>query len=259
MAVLERADRHRIALAGLQQPRRRDDAADRDLLAAARGRSRPGASSVVGSRLGGLVGGQQVGNRARAELLEVGGVGVDGVAGPEEAERFLLGRQQLGLRPGHRLGQRHGASRRRLRLRRSRRTGRPGPRSRSRCTRAPCSTAESMAAIEPRARHAQRQRLGAGGRRRHQRIERAGLDQRLEDALVRPGADRGLRTTGAATGCGRPAPCRTASIDSMAPSPTFLIAVRPKRTPCGVTVKRSSLSLMSGGSTGTPRSRHSPR
>ena len=45
----------------------------------------------------------------------------------------------------------------------------------------------------------------------------------------------------------------------MAPSPTFLIAASPKRTPSGVTVKRSSLALRSGGRIVTPSSRHSPR
>ncbi len=35
----------------------------------------------------------------------------------------------------------------------------------------------------------------------------------------------------------RPCDARTPRIDAMAPSPTFFTAVRPKRTPSGVTVK----------------------
>ncbi len=46
-------------------------------------------------------------------------------------------------------------------------------------------------------------------------------------------------------------------MDSMAVRPTFFTAARPKRIawPCGV--KFASLTLMSGGSTGMPISRHS--
>ncbi len=58
----------------------------------------------------------------------------------------------------------------------------------------------------------------------------------------------------------RPCAFRTSSSDWIAPSPTFLIAVRPNRTPWpGSTVKRIWLWLRSGGSIGTPRSRLSPR
>ena len=48
-------------------------------------------------------------------------------------------------------------------------------------------------------------------------------------------------------------------MEAMAPSPTFLTAVRPKRTPSGVTRKPIALALRSGASTGMPMSRHSPK
>ncbi len=50
--------------------------------------------------------------------------------------------------------------------------------------------------------------------------------------------------------CDGAEPARTSSIERMAPSPSPLIAVSPKRTPSGTTVKCRWLSLMSGGSTG---------
>ena len=45
----------------------------------------------------------------------------------------------------------------------------------------------------------------------------------------------------------------------MAPSPTFLTAPSPNRTPSGRTVNASSLLLTSGGRIGTRSSRHSWR
>ena len=90
-----------------------------------------------------------------------------------------------------------------------------------------------------------------------QRIERAGLDQALQHALVDEPqigvlAERVERIDPAEL----PA---NASIDSTAPSPTFLTAQSPNRTPSLTTENGSSLELMSGGRIGTPSSRHSPR
>ena len=51
----------------------------------------------------------EVGNGAGAELAEVGGVRVDGMAGPEQPDGLLLGIEQLDVAPGRRVGQRRRA------------------------------------------------------------------------------------------------------------------------------------------------------
>ena len=131
------------------------------------------------------------------------------------------------------------------------------PRSRFRCRRLPCSSAPSTAA-----------RSCAERRRRPAPLPLAASSpQRPSNApaLTRLSRTR-LLTSRRSTSShrrfsdvSRPDSRRAASIDSTAPSPTFLIAPSPKRTPAGVTVNAHSLSLTSGGRTVTPRSRHSPR
>ena len=54
-----------------------------------------------------------------------------------------------------------------------------------------------------------------------------------------------------------PSVVRAATIDSIAPWPTFLIASRPKRIASPSTVKSSPLRCTSGGRTSMPRRRHS--
>ncbi len=94
---------------------------------------------------------------------------------------------------------------------------------------------------------------------RRQPVERAGLDERLEHLLVdqtqvhvldqrEERRDRAAERRAASRGS-----------DVIAPCPAPLTAPRPNRTPSGSTTNGSSLRLMSGGSTGTPSSRHSSR
>ena len=53
-------------------------------------------------------------------------------------------------------------------------------------------------------------------------------------------------------------PCsRSATIESTAPVPTFLIPRRPKRIRSSATLKSAADRLMEGGSTSSPRSRAS--
>ena len=68
---------------------------------------------------------------------------------------------------------------------------------------------------------------------------------------------------GPATSEASPRPSRAATIDSIAPSPTFLMAARPKRIASGApdasasTVKSACEACTSGGRTAIPSRRHS--
>ena len=98
--VLEREDRHPVALARLQRPARRDDAAD-----AVSARSASAAGPQTSPRAG--VGARPVRRSRRApNSFSVVGVAIDRMAAPVEAERLLLERELLGLGPRRRVGQR---------------------------------------------------------------------------------------------------------------------------------------------------------
>ena len=215
----------------------------------------PQASAASGDRL--RLG--ELGDRLRAELLQRVGVAIDGMAAPVEAERFLLEAELLGLGPRRRLRQRAaaaavGRARGQIVVARRRTAALPFVAIALRARAVLAGRVDG--GQEPRPQLQRRQALVLGARR--ERVERAGLDQALEHALVdQPQieilAQRVERRM-------RPCVFRTSSSDSIAPSPTFLIAVSPKRTPLsGSTVNRSWLSLMSGGSTGICRDRGTRR
>ena len=103
LRVLEREDRHPIALARLELAAGGDDAADAgvglDRLAAA------GPPAVVARRRDGEVASSPT--VFAPNSFERGGVAIDRVAAPVQAERFLLEGELLGLGPRRRVGQRH--------------------------------------------------------------------------------------------------------------------------------------------------------
>src|SRR6185436_16151496 len=179
LRVLDGEDGHAIAFARLQLPAGRDDAADArvrlDRLAPAR------APGIVSGRRDRRVG--QFRDRSGAERLQRTRVRVDRVAAPVEAEGFLLEAQLLGLGP------------RRRRRKDQPRQAIAGRRPFRQVPEQP-SLAALAIVLEPRAvlaggvnhsdqpgpQLARRQLFVLGPARK--RIERAALDEALEDALV---------------------------------------------------------------------------
>ena len=130
---------------------------------------------------------------------------------------------------GRRLGQRHGLALRQLvAVVSRRRTAGPGPRRGRAGAARRARTAASIAAISRGRTLPRRQRCDAV----------AGASESNAPAFTRLSNTRLLtrrRSRSSQSACSdviRPCALRTASSDSIAPSPTFLMAVRPKRTPC---------------------------
>ena len=173
LCVLEREDRHAIALARLQRPARGDDAADARVGLDGLG---PAGAPCVGAR--GRRRFRQIAGRPGAKLLQVVAVAIGRMAAPVQARAFPFRTRAARSRStappraaGHRLPER------RSRL--------PPPNSwacpsfLSRCSRAPYSHATSTAATS-RGLTSRRMSGDAAG----QRVERAGFGQALEHALV---------------------------------------------------------------------------
>ena len=172
------------------------------------------------------------------KLLQRLGIPIDRMAAPVEADRFLLVCQLLRLAP-----------RRRPRAvpcrRRRSRPSRPDPRP-PRRTAAPGRRCDRAAGAN-RARTPHRRRPAAAGAApptAAPRLRCPCASESKAPALVRLSNTRLFTSRRSRSSQSdwsermRPCFARTASSDSIAPSPTFLIAVRPKRTPCGVTVNR---------------------
>ena len=167
-----------------------------------------------------------------AEVAQVVGVPIDGMAAPIQTECFLLVPQLLGLGPWRRpsAGRSHTARGHPDRGRRRSRPAPPGP-SRSRCVRAPCSHARVDGA-QQRAPMRRRQ----GGRFVADPTSESQAPDFTSASNTRLFARRRSRILAERVQRRdrRPALARTAMIDLIAPSPTFLMAVRPNRTPAGL-------------------------
>ena len=170
----------------------------------------------------------ELGDPLGAEGLQLLGEALERMAAHVEAERFLLERRAAAPRS---------TAARRAAGRPRRRRRRPGRRT---AGTAPCrDRADGGRRARSPCRRRRTARRGASRTARccsrRERVERAGLDQALEHPLVdQPQVDV-LAQRVAASRSGR-APCARASIDRIAPSPTFFTAHSPKRTPSFATV-----------------------
>ena len=250
--IVEHEDAHAVALARLQRPQAGDDAADRDVLAAAAvaavavGRvAIAGATRSVGSPDGprqahGLTASArdrpsaaslaiQIGRRLRAVLAEVVGVAIDRMAassrGPAPPSRKLSCSISV---HGGTSGSGDDASGP---------TPRPSPppkrstwpRSLSRwcalpCSHAPSIDANSRARTRSRGRRAGRPALGPANHTRP-------TSPAPRTRACSPAAGRGSSHSACSDGMRPPSCVRASRIELIAPSPSPLIAVSPKRTP----------------------------
>ena len=158
------------------------------------------------------------------------GEALERMAAHVEAERFLLERERLRLGPRRDVGQRTASSASR-RLRRAA--------EELRLALVAIALVPAAVVDAPGRRPAKQPRapgqivVRPPGRRG---VERAGLDQALEDLLVdQPQVDL-LAQARRATSMRPPAALRDSSIDWIAPSPAPFTAPRPNRTPSGSTV-----------------------
>ena len=248
--ILEHEHAHPVALACLQRTQAGDDAANRNVLAAAiaghfRWRPHCACGTAFGcarrarnpaplsSKSSSFFFDIQIRRRLRAVFAQVVRVAIDRMPAPVETERFLLVIELLDLRPG-----------------RARRgscawPGAPPGHRRRRTDRvlsqilvalralAPCSHAASMDANR-RARVSRNGRSGRASDRlpfRRPANRTPGLDERLEHALVRAGADRAISHSACSDGMLPPQLRARPRMELIAPSPSPLMAVSPKRTP----------------------------